>query len=137
MGKSLALKKPKPWEKYLPAYREGSDATTDIATPSQTQRDFYRLLDDIGTPARRCVPRGRSSGRKKGECTGKKPEQPVIFKLGKRKKTVQKIIIPGFENTPSCSNPQDINELARKTLAALKMFSIVATTLSKKRFDSS
>ena len=49
----------------------------------------------------------------------------------------QKIIIPGFENTPSCSNPQDINELARKTLAALKMFSIVATTLSKKRFDSS
>lgn len=137
MGKSLALKKPKPWEKYLPAYREGSDATTDIATPSQTQRDFYRLLDDIGTPARRCVPRGRSSGRKKGECTGKKPEQPVIFKLGKRKKTVQKIIIPGFENTPSCSTPQDINELARKTLAALKMFSIVATTLSKKRFDSS
>jgi len=137
MGKSLALKKPKPWEKYLPAYREGTDTTADIATPSQTQRDFSRLLDDIGTPARICVPRGRNSGRKKGQCTGKKPEQPVIFKSGKSNKSEQKIIVSGIENTPSCSNPQDINGLIRDTLAALQIFNITATTFTQMLFNSS
>ena len=106
MGKSLVLKKPKPWEKYLPAYRDETDSTAAIATPSQTQRDFSRLLDDIGTPARICVPRGRNSGRKKGQCTGKKLEQAVIFKSRKSKNSEQKIIIPGLRTRPVAQPPK-------------------------------
>jgi len=136
MGRSLVVKQPKPWEKYLPSYRETSNTTASIATASQTQRGFSRLLDDIGTPARPCVPRGRNSGRKKGESFGKKQEQPIIFKSRKNKKPEQKIIIKEIENTSIFSNPLDINGLVRNTLAALQKFNVTTTIFSQMLFNS-
>ncbi len=137
MARSLVLQKPKPWEKYLPAYHQRSDTKARINTASQTQRGFAQLLDDIGTPAKPCVPRGRKSGRKKGECVGKRPEQPIIFKSCKKEKAEHKIIIPGFENTAAISNPQNIHDLIRDTLAALQKFNVTAITFTQMLFDSS
>lgn len=135
MAKSLIPQQPKPWEKYLPAYREKRDTQQrSISTPSQTQRGFAQLLEAVGTPAKPCVPRGRHSGRKKGESPGKRPKQSIIFKSSK---TEQKIIIPGFENNTSCSNPQEINGLIRDTLLAIKKFNITPRTFTKMLFDTS
>ena len=133
----LALKQPKPWERYLPAYCKKTDTTTSLSTPSQTQRDFSRLLDSIGTPARPCVPRGRISGRKKGECLNRRPEQPIIFKSKKREAGEQKTINPEIENKTICSNPEDINFLVRHTLVALQKFNVTTTIFTQMLLNSS
>ena len=54
---------PKKWERYLPSFKN-NDKENFIATPSQTQRGFCRILDEIGTPATACRPRGNPQGRK-------------------------------------------------------------------------
>jgi hypothetical protein len=51
---------PRPWEKYLPHYKQGR------ATPAPVQRDFRRLLRMFGTPACPPKPRGKSPGRARG-----------------------------------------------------------------------
>lgn len=51
---------PRPWERYLPQHQAGR------STPTLVQRDFQRLLSQIGTPAQTPKPRGKSPGRKKG-----------------------------------------------------------------------
>ena len=60
VARHSAATTPRPWEKYLPHYRQGK------ATPSSVQRDFERLLRTFGTPARPPKPRGKSPGRAKG-----------------------------------------------------------------------
>lgn len=134
MARSLISQQAKPWEKYLPTYREKRDTQARLCTASQTQRGFAQLLEAISTPAKPCISRGRNSGRKKGEMPGKRIEQKIIFKSGK---TEQKIIIPGFENSASCSNPQEIQGLIHNTLLALKKFNITPKIFSKMLFDSS
>ncbi len=60
VARHAAVATPRPWEKYLPHYRQGK------ATPSSVQRDFGRLLRTFGTPAKPPKPRGKSPGRPKG-----------------------------------------------------------------------
>ncbi len=134
MAKSLVSQQPKPWEKYLPAYRDVRHNPLQVSTPSQTQRGLAQLLITVGTPAKECVPRGKSSGRKKGESPGPRTKQKNIFKS---QQLEQKIIIPVLENGTICSNPQEIHDLVSSTLLAIKKLKMTPKTFSKMLFDSS
>ncbi len=137
MARSLVPQKLKPWERYLPEYRERKDTKASISTASQTQRGFAELLKDIGTPAKPCVARGRNSGRKKGECVGKRVEQEIKFKPRKNKKSEQKIIIPGFENTDANSNPEKIQTLINTIITVLKKLNITTASFTQMLCDTS
>jgi hypothetical protein len=73
-----------PWEKYAPDV----SAKEKIASPTQTQRGFYKLLMQIGTPARAPKPRGNPLGRKKGENQPKRTHPPLIIKNKKAQLSV-------------------------------------------------
>ncbi|MFB2893646.1 hypothetical protein ACE1CI_12105 [Aerosakkonemataceae cyanobacterium BLCC-F50] len=55
-------------------------------TPSLVQRDFYRIIRLIGTPAVSPKPRGFSSGRLEGDSKEKRKRHPVVKKTKKMKK---------------------------------------------------
>jgi hypothetical protein len=78
MARSIVHELLKPWERYLPR------PTSDIASPAVAQRDFGRIIKQIGTPAGMPKPRGKSPGRAIGQRMGHRPRQPVI-KKGKEK----------------------------------------------------
>jgi len=67
----------RPWERYLP------QCTSGVASPSQVQRDWERIIRQIGTPARLPKRRGKSPGRAKGTQPGRRQHQPVV-KKGKK-----------------------------------------------------
>ncbi|MFB2895023.1 hypothetical protein ACE1CI_19115 [Aerosakkonemataceae cyanobacterium BLCC-F50] len=50
------------------------------------QRDFYRIIRTIGTPAISPKPRGFGSGRVPGDSKEKRKRYPVIKKVKKMKK---------------------------------------------------
>jgi hypothetical protein len=70
---------PRPWEK---SYHK---KTNHSVTPSLVQRDFYRIIRTIGTPAISPKPRGFSSGRIPGDSKEKRKRHPVV-KKGKQMK---------------------------------------------------
>ena len=78
-ARKLAVSLPRPWERYLPNYK------TEKITPSFVQRDFYRIISQIGTPAVSPKPRGFSPGRIKGDKKVPRPRHQVIKKTSKRK----------------------------------------------------
>lgn len=71
---------PRPWEK---SYHK---KTLHSITPSLVQRDFYRIIRTIGTPAVSPKPRGFSSGRLEGDSKEKRKRYPVVKKGKKMKK---------------------------------------------------
>jgi hypothetical protein len=71
----------RPWERYLPK------PSTGVAAASQVQRDWERIIGQIGTPAKLPKRRGKSSGRAKGTQAGRRPRQPVVKKPSKSRKT--------------------------------------------------
>jgi len=73
-----------PWERYLPYYNRD----IGILTPSTVQRDWQRIISEFGTPAKAPKPRGKSPGRLKGECPGRRKRFPVIKKADRRQKKV-------------------------------------------------
>jgi len=64
----------RPWERYLPQRASG------VASPSQVQRDWERIIRLIGTPAQSPKRRGNAPGRAKSACPERRPRQPVIKK---------------------------------------------------------
>jgi len=78
----IAEKSSYPWERYLPYFKRD----TGILTPSTVQRDMPRIISEFGTPAKAPEPRGKSPGRLKGECPGKRERFPVIKKSDLRLK---------------------------------------------------
>ena len=80
-ARELAEQVPYPWERYLPT-KNGA-----TASPSTTQRDFGRLIQQVGTPAKSPKPRGKSPGRPKGQTQPARKRQAVIKKS---KTTTQK-----------------------------------------------
>lgn len=75
----------RPWEKYSPALR----SAIHQKSPTQTQRDFVRIIQPIGTPAAPPKPRKNPPGRKKGDVQPRRKHHPVI----KKKKTEHPIAI--------------------------------------------
>ena len=76
-AKDLATHLPRPWERYL---KPESDT---IMTPSAVQRDFQRIIQEIGTPARSPKTRGNSIGRVQGQAQTQRTQHPVVKKQSK------------------------------------------------------
>jgi len=74
MARQLAHHLPRPWEKYLDA------AQRREISPTLVQRDFARLIRQLGTPAQPPKPRGKSPGRPPGLELPPRPRRNVVFK---------------------------------------------------------
>ena len=74
LARSLVDALPRPWERYLPR-PEGQ-----IAAPARVQRDFGRIIQQLGTPAQAPKPRGIPPGRAPGYQPARRTRQPVIKK---------------------------------------------------------
>lgn len=78
LARDLVEMLPRPWENGL--FKAVQSA---VASPAMVLRAFERIISQIGTPAQPPKPRGKSSGRIKGEKPEPRPHQPVI-KKGKK-----------------------------------------------------
>lgn len=74
LARDLARSLPRPWEQHLPEMKRKTPG------PSFVQRDFGRIIRQIGTPAQPPKPRGNSPGRAKGETQPPRERHPVIKK---------------------------------------------------------
>jgi hypothetical protein len=79
----LANDLPYPWEKKKPP-------SAVEQSPSRVQRDYKRIITEIGAMTSFPKPRGKSLGRKKGQIIMKRPIQMVIKKC-KQKRKRQKV----------------------------------------------
>lgn len=78
LARPLTRSLPRPWERYLPHREERPPS------PSLVQRDFSRLIRQLGTPARAAKPRGKSPGRAKGTRLPPRKRHPVVRKALQR-----------------------------------------------------
>ena len=78
LARCLAEAMPRPWERYLPQFQTQSES--QISSPSMVQRDFGRIIQEIGTPAQSPKPRGKSPGRTKGDRQQPRKRRKVIKK---------------------------------------------------------
>ena len=76
-ARNLAVLLPRPWEQYLKA-----NESVKI-TPSLVQRDFSRIISQIGTITKSPKRRGYSSGRIKGYKKAPRSRHQVIKKTKK------------------------------------------------------
>jgi DDE superfamily endonuclease len=74
MARHVAGRFPRPWERNLPTIKQGQ------TSPTFVQRDFSRIIRQIGTPAKPPKPRFISSGRPKGTKLPPRPRRKVIVK---------------------------------------------------------
>lgn len=77
-ARSLAKSTRYPWEK------KKIQVLSSIERPSQVQRDYSRIILEIGTPAPFPKPRGKSPGRQLGHKVGERPDHPVISKSAEK-----------------------------------------------------
>lgn len=76
-AKQLSNYLPRPWERYS---QQDHDK---IVSPSTVQRDFQRIISEIGKPGNSPKPRGNSTGRVRGQTQTKRVKYPVIKKSKK------------------------------------------------------
>lgn len=74
VARPYAENHPHPWERTLPASK------TPSLSPSRVQRDFGRIIRQIGTPAALPKRRGYSPGRPNGTIVARRPRLPPVFK---------------------------------------------------------
>lgn len=70
----LAHYLPRPWERHLPTAKQRE------ISPTLVRRDFARLIQQLGTPARAPKPRGNSPGRAPGAKLPARARSPVVYK---------------------------------------------------------
>ncbi|MDA1197323.1 MAG: hypothetical protein O2779_05165 [Nanoarchaeota archaeon] len=92
-----------PWEKRK------VDVIASTERPSQVQRDYGRIIRQIGTPAPSPKPRGKSFGREAGCDCKKRPDRPPIRK-GKKQASSE------FQNCPSGSGKKSQNRTRYKRM---------------------
>ena len=80
MARHVARSFPRPWERYLPMMQARR------MSPSLVQRDFGRVIREIGTPAQPPKRRGKSPGRRKGARSQPRPRHRVVVKSQKQAK---------------------------------------------------
>lgn len=76
----LACLLPRPWEAKI---SPDAAASAALLSPSAVQRDFPRIIAQIGTPALAPKPRGLSPGRLLGLALPPRKASPIIFKSKK------------------------------------------------------
>jgi hypothetical protein len=74
MARHVTRLLPRPWERNLPAMRERR------ISPTLVQRDFGRIIRQLGTPAKAPKPRGNSAGRPKGTKLAPRSRHKVVVK---------------------------------------------------------
>ena len=74
MARHVADALPRPWERNLPAMKQR------LMSPTLVQRDFARIIRQLGTPAQPPKPRGVSPGRPTGMTLPKRPRRKVVVK---------------------------------------------------------
>jgi len=74
LARHLVVALPRPWERSLPTIKQR------LISPTLVQRDFARIIRQLGTPAQPPKPRNISSGRPLGTRLPKRPRQPVVVK---------------------------------------------------------
>jgi len=74
LARDLVVALPRPWERNLGAIKARQ------ISPTLVQRDFARIIRQIGTPAQPPKPRGISAGRRKGVRLPPRPRQKVVVK---------------------------------------------------------
>lgn len=74
VARDVVVAMPRPWERNLPTIRAGQ------ISPSLAQRDFGRIIRQIGTPAKAPKRRGISPGRRCGTRLPARPRQKVVVK---------------------------------------------------------
>ena len=74
MARHVTVCLPRPWERSLPSMRRG------LVSPSLVQRDFGRIVRQLGTPAKPPKPRGISLGRLVGTRLPPRPRLKVVMK---------------------------------------------------------
>lgn len=81
MARHVAQSLPRPWERNLPVMKQR------LISPTLVQRDFARIIRQLGTPAQPPKHRGYSPGRRGGAKLPKRPYQKVVVKGQKTAKT--------------------------------------------------
>ncbi len=81
-AKDLSNHLPRPWE------RPHEQNNAKIISPSTVQRDFQRIISEIGKPGNSPEPRGNATGRVRGQTQTKRVKHPVI-KKGQKSNTPQ------------------------------------------------
>lgn len=76
LSRYIANSLPNPWEKYLPSFK----ADMAIKNPTQVQKDFERIIQMIGTPAKPPKPRKKAPGRKLGDIQIKRLCHEIVRK---------------------------------------------------------
>ena len=74
LARDLVQVLPRPWERNLPAIKAHQ------ISPTLAQRDFGRIIRQIGTPTQPPKPRGISAGRRPGTRLPPRPRQKVVVK---------------------------------------------------------
>jgi hypothetical protein len=74
LARPVVVTLPRPWERYLPAMKGR------LISPTLAQRDFARIIRQLGTPAQPPKPRNIAPGRPLGTTLPKRPCQPVVIK---------------------------------------------------------
>jgi hypothetical protein len=74
LARHLAHATPRPWERNLSASKQRR------ISPTLVQRDFARIIRQLGTPAQSPKPRGISPGRRPGTQLTPRPRQNVVLK---------------------------------------------------------
>lgn len=69
MARHVAHALPRPWERSLPVMKQRR------MSPTLVQRDFARIIRQLGTPAQPPKPRGNSPGRQMGTRLPRRPRQ--------------------------------------------------------------
>ena len=83
LARELAENMPNPWEKYLPEFK----SSRAEKSPTQVQKNFGRIIREIGTPAKPPKPHKKSLGREKGQTQNKRKRYPVVVVSKKRKQS--------------------------------------------------
>jgi len=135
MARNLVKSTPQPWERYSKAYKESDKQ--GFTSPSQTQRGFSALLNQIGTPANNCRPRGKAPGRMAGSIQEARVSQDIIFKTKKSTSKPKEIILSGLELDGNISNPERIDALIKTVQDSLTKMNVSKEKFSEILINSS
>ena len=136
LGKELAPLLPEAWERYLSEFKSPDTSVRNITTPSQTQRGFNKILEQIGTPAIDCAARGKPRGRMQGDVMLERDNNPVIFKHAKSPEKPSKTILSEYDKAAIFSNPKKIDELVDAVRNTLKSLAFSTDEFVKMLTDS-
>jgi len=132
LASNLAEALPKPWERYLDEYRNPDNNKPGFQTPTQTQRAFGALLKQLDNPARPCVPRGKTQGRRAGESLGKRETSEIIFRTKKNTNCANDTLNGDSQTHQEAPQPEIIDRLLREVLKKLALHDIEPKKFAEK-----